>query len=146
MPRALSVKVPTSSLIALLEDKIATIKSAIADYPRAKAQYKEDVKAYKKSVLNLALTKIASNPEVLFDNESLDVSTSYRNDVQITLDKNLFELPEMPEQPEDPSRKEWIGKDHTTKLSVLEKTLAILKLTTQEEVSASTYNSVMELL
>jgi len=146
MPRALSVKVPTSSLIALLEDKIATIKSAIADYPRAKAQYKEDVKAYKKSVLNLALTKIASNPEVLFDNESLDVSTSYRNDVQITLDKDLFELPEMPEQPEDPSRKEWIGKDHTTKLSVLEKTLAVLKLTTQEEVNASTYNSVMELL
>jgi hypothetical protein len=146
MPRALSVKVPTSSLIALLEDKIATIKTAIADYPRAKAQYKEDVKAYKKSVLNLALTKIASNPEVLFDNESLDVSTSYRNDVQITLDKDLFELPEMPEQPEDPSRKEWIGKDHTTKLSVLEKTLAVLKLTTQEEVNASTYNSVMELL
>jgi hypothetical protein len=146
MPRALSVKVPTSSLIALLEDKIATIKTAIADYPRAKAQYKEDVKSYKKSVLNLALAKIASNPEVLFDNESLDVSTSYRNDVQITLDKDLFELPEAPEQPEDPSRKEWIGKDHTTKLSVLEKTLAVLKLTTQEEVSASTYNSVMELL
>jgi len=146
MPRALSVKVPTSSLIALLEDKIATIKTAIADYPRAKAQYKEDVKAYKKSVLNLALAKIASNPEVLFDNESLDVSTSYRNDVQITLDKDLFELPEMPEQPEDPNRKEWIGKDHATKLSVLEKTLAVLKLTTQEEVSASTYNSVMELL
>lgn len=146
MPRALSVKVPTSSLIALLEDKIATIKTAIADYPRAKAQYKEDVKSYKKSVLNLALAKIASNPEVLFDNESLDVSTSYRNDVQITLDKDLFELPEAPEQPEDPSRKEWIGKDHTTKLAVLEKTLAVLKLTTQEEVNASTYNSVMELL
>jgi len=146
MPRALSVKVPTSSLIALLEDKIATIKTAIADYPRAKAQYKEDVKAYKKSVLNLALAKIASNPEVLFDNDSLDVSTSYRNDVQITLDKDLFELPEMPEQPEDPNRKEWIGRDHTTKLSVLEKTLAVLKLTNQEEVSASTYNSVMELL
>jgi len=146
MARALSVKVPTSSLIALLEDKIATIQTAIADYPRAKAQYKEDVKAYKKSVLNLALSKIASNPEVLFDNDSLDVSTSYRNDVQITLDKDLFELPEMPEQPEDPNRKEWIGRDHTTKLSVLEKTLAVLKLTNQEEVSASTYNSVMELL
>lgn len=146
MARALSVKVPTASLIALLEDKIATIQTAIADYPRAKAQYKEDVKAYKKSVLNLALAKIASNPEVLFDNDSLDVSTSYRNDVQITLDKDLFELPEMPEQPEDPNRKEWIGRDHTTKLSVLEKTLAVLKLTNQEEVSASTYNSVMELL
>jgi hypothetical protein len=146
MPRALSVKVPTSSLIALLEDKIATIKTAIADYPTAKEQYKADLKAYKRSVLDLAIAKITSNPEVLFDKDNIDVSTSYRNDVQITLDKDLFELPEMPEQPEDPNRKEWIGKDHATKLSVLEKTLAVLKLTTQEEVNASTYNSVMELL
>jgi len=146
MPRALSVKVPTSSLIALLEDKIATTKSAIADYPTAKEQYKADLKAYKRSVLDLAIAKITSNPEVLFDKDSIDVSTSYRNDVQITLDKDLFELPEQPTEPENPSRKEWIGKDHTTKLAVLEKTLAVLKLTTQEEVNASTYNSVMELL
>jgi len=146
MPRALSVKVPTSSLIALLEDKIATTKSAIADYPTAKEQYKADLKAYKRSVLDLAIAKITSNPEVLFDKDSIDVSTSYRNDVQITLDKDLFELPEQPTEPENPNRKEWIGKDHTTKLSVLEKTLAVLKLTTQEEVNASTYNSVMELL
>jgi len=146
MPRALSVKVPTSSLIALLEDKIATIKTAIADYPTAKEQYKADLKAYKRSVLDLAIAKITSNPEVLFDKDSIDVSTSYRNDVQITLDKDLFELPEQPTEPENPSRKEWIGKDHTTKLAVLEKTLAVLKLTTQEEVNASTYNSVMELL
>jgi len=146
MPRALSVKVPTSSLIALLEDKIATIKTAIADYPTAKEQYKADLKAYKRSILDLAIAKITSNPEVLFDKDSIDVSTSYRNDVQITLDKDLFELPEQPTEPENPSRKEWIGKDHTTKLAVLEKTLAVLKLTTQEEVNASTYNSVMELL
>jgi len=146
MARALSVKVPTSSLIALLEDKIATIKTAIADYPTAKEQYKADLKAYKRSVLDLAIAKITSNPEVLFDKESIDVGTSYRNDVQITLDKELFELPEMPQQPSDPNAKEWIGKEHTTRLSILEKTLAVLKLTTQEEVNASTYNSVMELL
>jgi hypothetical protein len=146
MARALSVKVPTSSLIGLLEDKIATIQNAIAEYPTAKEQYKADLKTYKRAVLDLAIAKITSNPEILFDKDSLDVGTSYRNDVQITLDKDLFELPEMPQQPEDPNRKEWIGKEHTTRLSILEKTLAVLKLTTQEEVSASTYNSVMELL
>jgi len=146
MARALSVKVPTASLIALVEDKIATINSAIADYPTAKAQYKEDLKAYKKSVLDLALAKITSNPEVLFDNDNLDVGTSYGGDVQITLDKELFELPEMPREPEKPNTKEWIGREHTTRLSILEKTLAVLKMTKQEEVNASTYNSVMELL
>jgi hypothetical protein len=146
MTRALSVKVPTSSLIALLEDKIAEIKSAIADYPRAKEQYKADLKAYKRSVLDLAIAKITSNPEVLFDKDSIGVDTSYRGDLQITLDKELFELPPIPQQPSDPNAKEWIGKEHTTRLSLLEKTLAVLKMTTQEEVNASTYNSVMELL
>jgi hypothetical protein len=146
MTRALSVKVPTSSLIALLEDKIAEIKTAIANYPSAKEQYKADLKAYKRSVLDLAIAKITSNPEVLFDKDSIGVDTSYRGDLQITLDKELFELPPIPQQPSDPNAKEWIGKDHTTKLSLLEKTLAVLKMTTQEEVNASTYNSVMELL
>jgi len=146
MARALSVKVPTASLIALVENKIAEIKSAIANYPSAKEQYKADLRAYKKSVLDLAIAKIASNPEVLFDNDNLDVGTSYRGDVQITFDKGLFELPEMPTEPSNPNGKEWIGRDHTTRLAVLEKTLAVLKLTTQEEVNASTYNSVMELL
>jgi len=146
MARALSVKVPTSSLIGLLEDKIATIQNAIADYPAAKEQYKADLNTYKRSVLDLAIAKITSNPEILFDKDSIDVGTSYRNDVQITLDRHLFELPEQPTEPENPNVKTWIGRDHTTKLAVLEKTLAVLKLTTQEEVSASTYNSVMELL
>ena len=146
MARALSVKVPTADLIALVEKKIAEINSAIADYPNAKAQYKKDLKAYKKSVFDLAIAKITSNPELLFDNESLEVGTSYRGDVQITLDKGLFDLPEMPEQPSNPSEAEWIGRERTTRLAVLEKTLAILKMTKQEEVNASTYNSVMELL
>ena len=146
MARALSVKVPTADLIVLLENKIAEINSAIANYPTAKAQFKEDLKAYKKSIFDLAVAKITNNPELLFDNESLEVGTSYRGDVQITLDKALFELPEMPEQPSNPDETEWIGRERTTKLAVLNKTLAVLKMTKQEEVNASTYNSVMELL
>lgn len=146
MARALSVKVPTADLIALVESKIAEINSAITNYPTAKAQYKEDLRTYKKSVFDLAIAKITSNPEVLFDNDNLEVGTSYRGDVQITLDKGLFDLPEMPKEPSNPNETEWIGRERTTKLAVLEKTLAVLKMTKQEEVNASTYNSVMELL
>lgn len=146
MARALSVKVPTADLIALLENKIAEINSAIADYPNAKAKYKEDLKAYKKSVLDLAIAKITSNPEILFDQEVLGVGTSYRGDVEITLDKALFELPEMPKEPNNPDTREWFGREHARKLDILNKTLAVLKMTKQEEVNASTYNSVMELL
>ena len=146
MARALSVKVPTADIIALLENKIAEIKSAIVDYPRATKQYKEDVKSYKKTLLALAIEKLTNEPELLFDEDALDISTSYRNDVQITLDKTLFELPTEPVKPEDPSQKTWIRNVHTNKLEQLEKSLAVLKMTRQEEVSASTYNSVLDLL
>jgi len=146
MARALSVKVPTADIIALLENKIAEIKTAIADYPRATKQYKEDVKSYKKTLLALAIEKLNSEPELLFDEDALSVDTSYRGDVQITLNKTLFELPNEPVKPEDPSQKTWIRNVHTNKLEQLEKSLAVLKMTRQEEVSASTYNSVLDLL
>jgi hypothetical protein len=146
MARALSVKVPTADIIALLEKKIAEIKSAIVDYPRATKQYKEDVKSYKKTLLALAIEKLTNEPELLFDEEALSVDTSYRGDVQITLGKTLFELPDEPVKPEDPSQKTWIRNVHTNKLEQLEKSLAVLKMTRQEEVSASTYNSVLDLL
>ena len=146
MARALSVKVPTADIIALLENKIAEIKSAIVDYPRAKAQYKEDVKSYKKSLLALAIEKLTNDPELLFDEDALSVDTDYRSNVSITLDKTLFELPVQPVCPEDPSQKTWIRNVHTNKLEQLEKSLAVLKMTRQEEVSASTYNSVLDLL
>ena len=146
MARALSVKVPTADIIALLENKIAEIKSAIADYPRAKVQYKEDVKSYKKTLLALAIEKLTNDPELLFDEEALTVDTDYRGRVSLTLDKTLFELPTEPVCPEDPSQKTWIRNVHTNKLEQLEKSLAVLKMTRQEEVSASTYNSVLDLL
>ena len=146
MARALSVKVPTADIIALLENKIAEIKSAIADYPRAKVQYKEDVKSYKKTLLALAIEKLTNDPELLFDEEALTVDTDYRGRVSLTLDKTLFELPTEPVCPEDPSQKTWIRNVYTNKLEQLEKSLAVLKMTRQEEVSASTYNSVLDLL
>jgi hypothetical protein len=146
MARALSVKVPTADLIALLENKIAEIKSAIVDYPRATKQYKEDVKSYKKTLLALAIEKLGNDTDFLFQEEALSVDTSYRGDVQITLDKTLFDLPVEPVKPEDPSQKVWIRNVHTNKLEQLEKSLAVLKMTRQEEVSASTYNSVLDLL
>jgi hypothetical protein len=97
-------------------------------------------------LLALAIEKLTNEPELLFDEDALDISTSYRNDVQITLDKTLFELPEAPQQPEDPSVKSWNRNVYTNKLEQLEKSLAVLRMTRQEEVSASTYNSVLDLL
>jgi hypothetical protein len=55
-------------------------------------------------------------------------------------------LPDAPKKPEDPNAKNHYGREYATPLEMLEKTLRVLKLTQQEEVNASTYSSVMDLL
>ena len=143
MARALSVKVPTASVIAMVEDKIAEIEKRIASYPADVKKYKEAYKAYKAELLSLAVKVIKSNAT---KEDGLDVGTNYNGAVLVTIDRSLITLPEEPEKPTDPSQREWIGRDHTSRLEILKKNLAILKMTQQEEVNASTYSSVIDLL
>jgi hypothetical protein len=145
MARSLSVKVPTASLIAEVEAKISEIVEAIANYPIAVKQYKEDYKAYKQELVKAAL-KALKNPDLLTEADALDVGVSYREDLALTINKEFVTLPKPPIKPEDPSQKEWFGNKHLSRLEMLQKNLKVLKMTQQEEVNASTYSSVMELL
>ncbi len=141
MARAVSVKVPTASVIAMIENKIADIEKRIASYPADVKAYKQAYADYKASLLALAVKTIKSNPA-----DGLSVGTNYNNDIQVTIDRSLITLPDEPQKPTDPSQREWFGREHTSRLELLRKNLAILKMTTQEEVNASTYSSVMDLL
>lgn len=149
MARALSVKVPTANLIALVEQKIVDLEAKIASYPADLKAYKESYKAYKQELLSVALEAIRSNPELLNDPEAIGVSMSYNNrDVNLSFNVVAFALPTEPVRPSDPNERVYnrsIG-EYTFRIDVLKKNLAILKMTTQEEVNASTYSSVMELL
>jgi hypothetical protein len=146
MARSLALKVPTASLISLVEEKIANIQAEIANYPASVKAYKEAYKAYKSELLSVALNAIKNNPELLNDNDAFSVDTSYRGDIQVTIGKNLVSLPEMPEKPQEPNTRTWYGREHSTPLEMLTKTLKVLRMTQQEEVNASTYSSVMDLL
>jgi hypothetical protein len=143
MARALSVKVPTASVIAMIESKITDIEKRIASYPADVKAYKKAYADYKADLLSIAVKVIKSNAT---KEDGLDVGTNYNNDVIVTIDRSLITLPEAPEKPTDPSQREWIGREHTSRLEILKKNLAILKMTQQEEVNASTYSSVMDLL
>ena len=147
MARALAVKVPTASLITLVEEKIATIKEAVASYPADVKQYEADTKAHQANLVSQVINALTNNPELIGQEYSkpIRVSVGYRG-VDVSIDSAALGLPEAPKKPEDPNSARYFGREHAKPLEMLEKTLRVLKMTAQEEVSASTYSSVMDLL
>ena len=149
MARAISVKIPTTKVIEMIEEKIASINEDIATYPARKAQYQADYKAYTEAVVAILGDLIAKNGSALLAEENTDkgirLSVNYRNAVEITIGKELLAL-EKPEEPTDPEPKGYYRNNYTTKRSELEKTLRLLRMTEQETITSSAYNSVLELL
>lgn len=147
MARALAVKVPTASLITLVEEKIASIKEAVASYPADVKQYEADTKAHQANLVSQVINALTNNPELIGSDygKPIRVSVGYRG-VDVSIDSAALGLPDAPKKPEDPNSARYYGREHAKPLEMLEKTLRVLKMTTQEEVPASTYSSVMDLL
>jgi hypothetical protein len=147
MARTISVKIPVVALINQMEEKIAEIDKAVADYPSDYEKYEKALEIYKKKLSKFAgefLTKNAN--KVGFEHDAvIRVVNGYRG-LELTFDTDKIELPERPSEPKRPNQNTWYGREHNTQKNLLEKNLKILRMTTQEDVNASTYGAVMELL
>jgi hypothetical protein len=148
--RAISVKIPTAKVIEMIEQKIAEINEDIATYPARKAQYVADRQAYTEKVVSIVADLLSKRGNELLSNEDLDnkvsVSTNYRNAVELTIGKELLAGLEKPEEPQDPEPKGYYGRNYGSKKVELEKTLKLLRMSEQETITSSAYNSVLELL
>jgi hypothetical protein len=82
------------------------------------------------------------------NDKKISVGTNYRNAIEITIGKDLTAELEKPVEPTDPEPKGYYGRgsSYTTKRDELAKTLRLLKMTEQDTITSSTYNSVLELL
>lgn len=149
MARNISVKVPVASLIAEIENKIAEIDKAIADYPRVRDEYEKANEAYKSEVVAFVANFLTSNHHTVGYNydDTIRIARAYGGRFELTFDIEAIEgFPEKPEEPSRPNQLEWFGREHATRKQLLEKNLKILKMTSQDEVSASTYGAIMEIL
>lgn len=149
MARNISVKIPTSALVAQIEERIAEIDKEIAEYPAKRDKFEKDLEAYKKQVANFVSDYLSKNAnKVGYDHDStIRISQAYGGRAELTFDVSAIpDFPKKPEAPSQPNQREWFGRDHATRKELLEKNLRILKMTSQEEVSASTYGAVMEIL
>lgn len=145
---AMNIKVPTTELIKLVENRIEELNKEIAEYPKKRAEYNKAREKYQTEVAKFALDFIKKNPKA--------IGWDYQDDVRISLthkgvsfefdSRAIPNFPDAPEQPQAPNERRHFGRDWTTPLEALEGTLKALKLTSQQEVSQSTYGSVLGLL
>ena len=148
MARSLQVKIPTAALISDIEASLAKINNDIAEYPAAVAKYEADKKAHEAKVIQTVIETLTNKPELIgTDYDSVvRVSYDYGRQVSIRVNTDALGIPESPEKPSNPNERESFGRDYTTRKALLEKNLKVLKMTNQEEVSATTYNTVIDLL
>jgi hypothetical protein len=148
MARTMSVKIPTASLIADVEASIAKIDVAIEEYAGLRKQYELDVKKYQEDLVAHAIKALSDPTNIGTEHGSLVrlTSNNYRNDVDVTFDVDGLGFPKKPEEPSKPNDKTYFGREYVTRKELLQRNLRILKMTSQEEVSASSYSAVIDLI
>jgi hypothetical protein len=145
MARSVSVKLPTSVVVEMIENKLVEIAKAEADYPKLLSAYKKEIVSFTADLIDL----LSKNKKSIVDysdygnqEDNISINSDYRGSVSIAVGKEV--VAKIGVKPEKPSSLDtWQNKDKKEKL---EKTLSLLKLTTQETITSSTYNSVLDLL
>lgn len=148
MARNISVKIPVSVLTAQIESKIAEIDAEIENYPTAREQYEKDLENYKEKVAQAVSKFLKTNSDKIGYNydDVVRISSGYSGRLELTFDQEALSFPKRPEEPKRPNQASHYGREYTSQRQLLERNLKILRMTSQEEVNASTYGAVMELL
>jgi len=147
MARSLSVKIPTAKLIADVEQSIAKIDTAIAEYADKRKQYETEIKQYDLDIVAHAIKAMSDPSNVGTEHGSLvRVSRGYNGNISVDFDVEALGLPAKPVEPARPNEKSYFGREYATRKEILERNLRILKMTTQEEISASSYSAVIDLI
>jgi hypothetical protein len=147
MARTLSVKVPVSKLISDIENSIAKIDVAIAEYAEKRKQYEADSKQYDIDIVAHAVKAMSDANNIGTEYGSLiRVQRGYNGNLSVDFDVEALGLPPKPVEPSRPNEKTYFGREYLTRKELLERNLRILKMTTQEEVSASSYSAVIDLI
>jgi len=154
MARSISVKVPTSLLVQQIEERIAQIDAEVAEYPAKREAFDKAEEAYKAQVANFIAAYLGENLDKIgfsYD-DIIRINTGFgvykgQSRVEVTFDTDaIVGFPERPVAPEKPNQRESFGREYSTRKELLEKNLRILKMTSQEEVNASTYGAIMEII
>jgi len=122
MARSVSVKLPTSVVVEMIENKLAEIAKAEAEYPKLLSAYKKQIVSFTADLIDL----ISKNKKSIVDysdygnqEDNISINSDYRGSVSIAVGKEIVaKIGTKPEKPSDPDT--WQSRDKKEKL---EKTL-----------------------
>ena len=135
--KSINVKIATTKVIKALENKLAQIQKDKANQKDNEERFKKAHDKWSKDVAKLALSAIAKA-------EDLQANLRYNGmiNVDFNLPKGCIDLPKEPEKDFD-TYHDWQYKEMVEEI---ENAIRILKMTDEEVVSTSTYNSIAKYL
>ena len=135
--KSINVKIATTKVIKALETKLAQLQKDKANQKVNEEKFEKALKAWNKEVAKIALSVIS---------KAEDLSANVRYNGQINVDFNLpkgsIELPAEPEKDFN-SMNDW---QYREAIEEIENAIRILKMTDEETVSTSTYNTIARYL
>jgi len=135
--KSINVKIATSKVIKALESKLVQIKKDKDNQKANEDKHEKALLAWRKEVGELALAKLS---------KATDLTANVRYNGEVNVDFNLpkgcIVVPEMPEKDFD-TLNDWQYKEIVEEI---ENAIRILKMTDEEVVSTSTYNSIARYL
>ncbi len=136
--RTINVKIPTQKVIKALENRLEVIKAEYKIQDELEDKYQKSMDKWREEVIKFAMDNVA---------KAVNLRTNYRgwaSTLNVDFDLNVNES----EFPKEPERTHQVMLAHTYKDTVdeIENALRILKLTDEEVVSTSTYNSIAQYL
>ena len=136
--RTINVKIPTIKVINALETKLVQIKTDYAKQDKLEAEYQKARTKWDKDIKAWAVNNF---------NKAENIKTNYRSwNSTMNVD---FDIPcDAKDFPQEPDRDYEVMSTHQYKDDVeeIENAIRILKLTDEETVSTSTYNSIARYL
>ena len=135
--KSINVKIATSKVIKALENKLVQIKKDKANQKVNEDKFSKAQDKYNKEVAKIALANISKA-------EELSASTRYNGTIYVSFEipKGSLDLPTEPEKDFE-SFHDWQYKEMVDEI---ENAIRILKMTDEETVSTSTYNSIARYL
>ena len=135
--KSINVKIATAKVIKALEAKLVQIKKDKANQKVNEEKYSKAMEKYNKEIAKIALANITKATD-------LSAHTRYNGELNVSfcIPKGSLELPAEPEKDFETFH-DWQYKEMVEEI---QNAIRILKMTDEETVSTSTYNTIARYL